>query len=97
MVSSLSRDVLEDIDLQNRLLALPKRTRKQEKQLSEATERLEKLGVTRSHPNPLFDLFAKAVANEPLFQKPELTKDDIESQDKLANEILDKILADSLK
>jgi predicted ATPase len=95
--SSLSQDVLDDIDLQNQLLALPKRTREQEKKLSEATQRLEKLGVTRTHPNPLFDLFAKAIASEPLFQKPELTKDDIEAQEKLAKEILDMILADSSK
>ncbi len=95
MRSSLPQDVLDDIDLQNKLLALPDRTQEQEDQLSKATQRLEKLGVTRSHPNPLFDLFTKAVANEPLFQKPELTKEDIEAQEKLANEILDKILKDT--
>ncbi len=93
--SSLPRDVLNDIDTQNELLGFPNRTPLQEKQLSEVNQRLEKLGITRSHPNPLFDLFAKAVANEPLFQKPELTKDDIEAQEKLANIILDKILRDS--
>jgi predicted ATPase len=95
--SSLPRDVLEDIDLQNQLVALPKRTPKQEQQLEEVTQRLQKLAITRNHPNPLFDLFAKAIANEPLFQKPELTREDLEAQEKLANEIIDKILRDTSK
>jgi predicted ATPase len=92
--SSLPRDVLEDIDLQNELISLPRRTPKQERQLAEATQRLDKLSISRSHPNPLFDLFAKTIANEPVFQKPVLTKEDIESQEKLANKILDKLLKD---
>jgi predicted ATPase len=95
--SSLSQDVLDGIDLQNQLLALPDRTPEQDKQLKEVTERLNKIGVTRSHPNPLFDLFAKAIANEPMFQKPELNKEDIEEQEKLANQILDKILKDEME
>lgn len=95
--SSFPRDVLADIDLQNELIALPHRTPEQEKQLDEATQRLEKLAITRTHPNPLFDLFAKAIAKEPLFQKPDLTREEIESQEKLANEILDKILRKSSK
>jgi len=90
--SSLPRKVLEDIDKQNELLTLQNRTPEQEKELQEATERLNQLHIIRNHPNPLFDLFAKAIANEPLFQKPKLNKEDIDAQEKLANEILDKIL-----
>jgi glycosyltransferase involved in cell wall biosynthesis len=44
------------------ILALPQRSAAQEEELYEASERLEVLGVSRSHPNPLFDLFAKAIA-----------------------------------
>lgn len=90
--STLAPEVLRDIDIQNRLLALPKRDAKEEKILREVTDRLERLGVTRSHPNPLFDSFTKAIANEPLFQKPVLSKEDIEEQEKLASEILKKII-----
>jgi energy-coupling factor transporter ATP-binding protein EcfA2 len=95
--SSLPRDVLEDIDLQNQLVALPDRNAAQERQLEEVNQRLDKLAISRSHPNPLFALFAKAIANEPLFQKPELTKEDLEAQEQLANEIIDKILKDTPK
>jgi predicted ATPase len=90
--STLAPEVLKDIDTQNRLLALPQRSTAQEKELREASERLEALGVTRSHPNPLFDLFAKAIAEQPIFQKPVLSKKEIAEQEKLANEILDGIL-----
>jgi len=90
--STLAPEVLKDIDTQNRLLALPQRSAAQEKDLREASERLEALGVTRSHPNPLFDLFTKAIAEQPIFQKPVLSKEEIAAQEKLANEILDGIL-----
>jgi predicted ATPase len=93
--SSLAPEVLADIDTQNKLLGLPSRNAQQEQELKQATERLEKLGITRHHPNPLFDLFSKAIANEPLFQKPVLSKEEIETQEQLANEILDKVLAES--
>jgi energy-coupling factor transporter ATP-binding protein EcfA2 len=82
--SSLPKDVLADIDIQNELLALPDRTLEQEQKLNEVTDRLTKLGVTRSHPNPLFDLFSRAVAQEPLFQKPVLTSEEIEAQEKFS-------------
>jgi ABC-type transport system involved in cytochrome c biogenesis ATPase subunit len=93
--STLAPEVIEDIYTQNELLALPKRNNEQDRQLQEVTERLGKLGITRSHPNPLFDLFSKAIANQPQFQKPVLTKEDIEAQEKLASAILDKILRKS--
>lgn len=90
--STLSPEVLKDLDTQNNLLGLLQRTPEQEAALAEASARLDKLNITRSHPNPLFDLFAKAVANQPIFTKPVLSKNDIETQETLANEILDKIL-----
>ena len=93
--STLAPEVLKDIDTQNRLLALPQRSAAQEKELREASERLEALGVTRSHPNPLFDLFAKAIAEQPIFQKPVLSKEEIAEQEKLANEILNGILREA--
>jgi predicted ATPase len=93
--SSLAQEVLDDIDMQNRLLGLSTRTSKQDKQLQEATNRLNALGVTRSHPNPLFDLFAKAIASQPIFQKPVLSKDEIAAQEVLADKILDGILKDT--
>ncbi len=93
--STLAPEILRDIDTQNELLALPRRNAAQKKELENASERLDKLGVTRSHPNPLFDLFAKAIAGEPLFQKPVLTKDEIKEQEKLGNEMIEKIMRES--
>ncbi len=93
--STLAPEVLKDIDTQNRLLGLSERTADQERELREASDRLAVLGVTRSHPNPLFDIFAKAIAAQPLFQKPVLSKEEIVKQDELANEILDKILREA--
>jgi len=90
--STLAPEVLRDIDVENKLLGLASRSREQEMELQESTQRLAHLGVTRSHPNPLFDLFAKAISSQPIFQKPVLTKEEIENQDQLANEILDRLL-----
>jgi predicted ATPase len=90
--STLAADVLRDIDTQNRLLGLQGRTNAEDQELREATERLTAMGVTRSHPNPLFDLFTRAIAEQPIFQKPVLTKEEIEEQDRIANEILDGLL-----
>jgi hypothetical protein len=90
--STLAADVLRDIDTRNRLLGLQGRTNAEDQELREATERLTAMGVTRSHPNPLFDLFTRAIAEQPIFQKPVLTKEEIEEQDRIANEILDGLL-----
>ena len=90
--STLAPEVLKDLDTQNNLLGLMQRTPEQDDLLAEASARLEQLNISRSHPNPLFDLFAKAIANQSIFTKPVLTKADIESQEVMANEILDKIL-----
>ena len=93
--SSLAPEVLKDIDAQNRLLGLAKRTKEQDRELQQANNRLEAIGVNLSHPNPLFDLFAKAVASQPIFQKPILSAMDIATQDRLANEILDGIVRET--
>lgn len=90
--STLAPEVLRDIDTQNRLLGLQGRTKEQERELREATDRLVALHVSQSHPNPLFDIFAKAIAAQPIFQKPVLTKEEIVVQEELANDILDGIL-----
>lgn len=93
--SSLPPEILADIDIQNQLQGLSEHTPEQEELLQEATERLNQHGILVNHPNPLFDLFAKAAAQQPIFQKPNLSKEELQRQEILANQILDKILAEN--
>ena len=49
--------------------------------------------VSRTHPNPYFEKFANAMAKT-IPEHDVLTKDEIEEQAKLADEVLAEILAE---
>jgi hypothetical protein len=53
---------------------------------------LNSLYVSRTHPNPYFEQFANAMANALPTQENILTKDEIEAQARLADEVLSEIL-----
>jgi hypothetical protein len=56
---------------------------------------LNELGVSRSHPNPYFEHFANAMARR-RGAVPEITlsKEEIEAQARLADEVLKEVLAE---
>ena len=56
---------------------------------------LNELGVARTHPNPYFEHFANAMARR-RGAEPEaaLSKEEIEAQAKLADEVLKEVLAE---
>jgi hypothetical protein len=73
-------------------LAKDRRSDKEDATLRILSDQLAQLGIALTHPNPYFDLFAKALSRNPLFQKPELTP---EESKKIAKET-DSLLAEIL-
>ncbi|MBK1644040.1 hypothetical protein CKO25_05095 [Thiocapsa imhoffii] len=67
----------------------------EQQELMRLADELNELGISRTHPNPYFELFANAMARG---RQPEpattLSKEEIQAQAALADEILDEILAD---
>jgi predicted ATPase len=90
--STLPGEILGKLDNRNELLAKAKRTKKEDENLRNLSNELAQLGVALSHPNPYFDRFAKALARNPLFQKPNLTPEETK---KIATET-DELLAEIL-
>ena len=58
-----------------------------------ATE-LNELGVARTHPNPYFELFANAMARRSRHEAHSFSKEEIDAQARLADEVLAELLHD---
>lgn len=70
------------------------KTPEEELTLIKLANELNSLHVSRTHPNPYFEQFATAMANTLPTQETVLTKEEIKSQTKLADEVLAEILAE---
>ena len=70
------------------------RTPEEDQHLRELSDELAELGFTLSFRDPLYERFVRAVARRPEFQKPVLTKEEVERQEAIANEVLDELLAE---
>lgn len=69
------------------------RSEADDEEMKTLSDELAQLGFTREFRDPYFEQFSKALAMRKEFQKPTLTPDEMEAQSKVANEILDEILA----
>lgn len=87
---------LNDLDRRNHLYALKRKNGDldpdQEKELADLSERLEELGFGREFRDPLYQLFVERMALHTRFHKPQLTADEIQKQEQMADQIIDKIL-----
>lgn len=92
--STLAPEVLEKLDQHYQLLGKRDKTPEEELTLIKLANELNSLHVSRTHPNPYFEQFATAMANALPTQETVLTKEDIEAQTKLADEVLAEILAE---
>lgn len=94
LASSLPREVLAELDEHYRLLGITDRTPEQNVRLEQLGERLNALGVSRTHPNPYFEQFAKALAR----RAPDrtlasaLTSEELKAETQLADELLAEIV-----
>ncbi len=93
--SSLARELLVKIDRHYRLLGKTPKTDEEQRELMGLADELNDLGISRTHPNPYFELFANAMARRrPPEPAAALSKDDLQAQAELADEILDEIIAE---
>jgi predicted ATPase len=93
--STLAPEVLRNLDRHYYLLGKRDRTDDEDTELRHLATQLNELGVARTHPNPYFELFANAMARRRVpEQETTLSKEEINSQTKLADEVLEEVLAD---
>lgn len=90
--STLAPEILAKLDEHYRLLGKSDKTSEEEMILIKLANELNSLYVSRTHPNPYFEQFANAMANALPTQENILTKDEIEAQARLADEVLSEIL-----
>lgn len=93
--STLAPEVLDKLDRHYALLGKRNRSHAEDTELMRLASELNELGVSRTHPNPYFEAFATAMARRrtPEF-RPELSKQEIEEQADLADEMLKEMLAE---
>lgn len=91
--STLAPEVLTKLDRHYALLGKVFKTHQEQTELMNLAAELNDLGVSRTHPNPYFELFANAMAMTRSAQsKLTLSKEEIEDQARLADEILEQML-----
>jgi predicted ATPase len=93
--STLAPEVLEKLDRHYELLGKREKTDAEQAQLMQLARELNELRVSRTHPNPYFEHFATALARR-LGAESEVTlsKEEIEAQAELADEVLNEVLAE---
>ncbi len=91
--STLAPEVLKKLDRHYQLLGNINKTDAEQRELMRLADELNELGVSRTHPNPYFELFANAMARRrPPEPEAALSKEEIQAQASLADEVLDEIL-----
>ena len=91
--STLAPEILDKLDEHYRLLGTQEKTPEEELKLIQLANELNSLHVSRTHPNPYFEQFANAMAKT-VPEQNVLTKEEIEDQARLADEILAEILVE---
>ena len=93
--STLAPEVLAKLDRHYELLGKEEKTDAEQADLMQLARELNELGVSRTHPNPYFEDFANAMARRRGVE-PEaaLSKEEIEAQARLADEVLKEVLAE---
>jgi predicted ATPase len=91
--STLAPEILEKLNEHYLLLGNSSKTPDEELKLIKLANELNSLHVSRTHPNPYFEQFANAMAKT-IPEQGILTREEIEDQAKLADEILAELLAD---
>ena len=92
--STLAPEILAKLNQHYLLLGKPDKTASEQIELMQLAEELNDLGVSRTHPNPYFELFANAMAKRMPKPGKTLSKQEIDEQAKLAEAVLDEILAE---
>lgn len=90
--STLAPEVLDRIDRHYELLGKRAKTPEEQAELMQLASELNALGVSRTHPNPYFEAFAAALARRTSHEEATLTKEELDTQSKLADEVLRELI-----
>lgn len=91
--STLDPETQDLLARRNRLFAKEERTEEENQEMQDLSRTLAGMGFTESFRDPLYQRFIEAMAQRPEFQDPDLTPEEREKQDEIANEILDELLS----
>lgn len=89
--STLDPETQKQIDDRNTLAQIDKRTAKQEKQLIEINDKLNRLGFMNESREPLYQDFLKAWQDVRYADKPPLTPDQIEARHKAMQSLIKQL------
>lgn len=92
--STLAPEVMERIDKHYWLLGKSERSVEEQQELMRLSNELNELGIARSHPNPYFEQFASALARRSPRADIALTKESLEAQARLADDVLSEVIAE---
>lgn len=98
MRSTVDTETLRRLDKRNYLFALGRaRTKLQDAELTRLSEELSDLGFASDFKDPYFAMFVQKMALHTKFHKQQLTPEEQNEQDTIADEIIDEILRESSK
>jgi len=93
--STLGPEVVQKLDRHFLLLGKKDKTEVERAEIMKLARELNALGVARTHPNPYFEKFAQALARrQPIPETLTLSKQYLESQTKLADELLEEVITE---
>ncbi len=92
--STLDPDTQAAIDERNTLAAIDKRTKKQDEQLIEINDKLNRLGFLFEDREPLYNDFLKSWHDVRYAKRPPLTPDQLRSRREAMNELIQKLVAE---
>jgi ABC-type multidrug transport system ATPase subunit len=90
--STLAPEILNRLDRHYTLLGNGRRTDAEHIELKNLAVELNELGVARTHPNPFFESFAAALARRMPREDTTLTKEEIQAQVQIADEVLAELI-----
>lgn len=91
--STVDPKTLEDLDRRYELLAKgDDRTQQENAEFDELSERLARLGFATDFRDPYYEEFVKAMAKQPRFQKPVLTREEQQKVSRLSESIVKRVL-----
>jgi len=93
--TTLDKDTQDKLDRKRMLQAfesINQISMKQRSELDNLINELKSLGFTKTSSDPLYQKFLNSIMLRSEFQKPTLTKDEKDRQDKIAEEVLSEIL-----
>jgi predicted ATPase len=90
--STLAPEILRKMDRHYRLLGKTDINQSEQAEMMRLAAELNELGIARSHPNPYFESFASALARHIPHDETVLTKQDIQEQSELANQLITELI-----